>query len=166
MKKLIFSLFTILAVAMAAPVLAVSYSGSISTPTGITATAPWSDGMTISWVVTQQGDMSWKYQYTFGYEFKAISHMIVAVSPDVTANDFWSYNHAEHAINTFSGADPSNPGMPSALFGLKIDVTNEDEANYFEFVSSRAPVWGDFYVKDGKYGGNDVYAFNSTFGVM
>ena len=164
MKKLILSLLAIAVIAMNVPALAVTFTGSLSTPDGITATAPWSDGFSIEWTITQNADLSWKYQYSFGYDFKEISHFIVAVSPDVTADDFWDINHSGGALAVYSGDDPSNPGMPSALKGLKIDVTNDNESRYFEFISSRAPVWGDFYVKDGKYDGNEVYAYNSTFG--
>ena len=34
----------------------------------------------------------------------------------------------------------------------------------FSYTSSKAPVWGDFYIKDGSFEGHDVYAYNSTFG--
>ena len=101
------------------------------------------------------------YQYRFSYPQKDISHFIVAISPDVTERDFWGANGAPISIATYDPSNPSNPGLPSAFFGLKLDY----EGNYFTFNSSRAPVWGDFYIKDGIFDGDDVYAYNTTFGL-
>jgi hypothetical protein len=43
---------------------------------------------------------------------------------------------------------------------LKIDIASDE----YYFTSTRAPVWGDFYMKDGKEDMSDIYAYNTTFG--
>lgn len=144
---------------------ALSFSGSLSTPDGIFATEPWmTDGMVINWEVTQNADYSWDYRYWFrnaagAIPTKAISHMIVAISPEATLNDFWG-GSGPLEIQTWSGDDPSNPGMPTTLYGLKVDISSDE----YYFTSTKAPVWGDFYIKDGTLDKEPVYAYNTTFG--
>lgn len=165
MKKLLSLVIVFAALALiATPAMALTYTGSISTPDGIHGTAPWSDDMVITWVVSQNADLSWHYNYSFNYELKAISHMIVAISPEATENDFWNSNHGNLQVGTYQTTDPGNPGLPSDVYGLKIDVVDENNASSFSFDSNKSPVWGDFYIKDGQYDGEDVYAYNSTFG--
>ena len=152
MKKLalISTMLFLLIVTSQSAMALMSFSGSLSTPTGLFATEPWmTEGMTISWEINQNADYSWDYRYSFrndagGYLSKQISHMVVAISPNATLRDFWGAN-GPLEIQTWSGDDPSNPGMPGELYGLKIDIAAEE---YF-FTSTKAPVWGDFYVKDG-----------------
>lgn len=142
-----------------------TFSGSLSTPTGIFATEPWmTDGMILNWEISQNADLSWDYHYWFrnyagGVPTKAISHMVIAISPNATLRDFWDAN-GPLEIQIWSGDDPGNPGMPGSLYGLKIDITDDE---YF-FTSTKAPVWGDFYIKDGTLDRDPVYAYNSSFG--
>jgi hypothetical protein len=156
---------TVLALSYQPACALMTFTGSLSTPDGIYATEPWmTEGVVLNWEVMENADGSWDYRYWFrdyagGYLDKEISHMIVAISPDAYAEDFWGGN-GPLAIQTYDPSDPSNPGLPSAFYGLKIDISADD---YF-FTSSRAPVWGDFYMKDGKEDQSDVYAYNSTFG--
>ena len=146
---------------------AMAFMGSISTPNGIIATVPWStEGLVLSWNIYQNVDLTWNYEYTFrnyagAPPYKAISHIVLAISPNAYAEDFWGSN-GNLSVNMYDPSDPSNPGLPSAFYGLKIDVT--ESADFFSFTSTRGPVWGDFYMKDGKYELNDVYAYNASFG--
>lgn len=164
MKKLLSLIIVFAALTLiASPAMAITYTGSISTPAGITASAPWADSMVISWTVSQNVDFSWHYDYSFNYELKAISHMIIAISPNAETGDFWDSNHGNLQVGMYYPGG-SNPGLPSNFYGLKIDVPQGADATSFWFDSNKAPVWGDFYIKDGKDGGNEVYAYNSTFG--
>ena len=167
MKKflLLASVMFLLVVSSQSAMALMTFSGSLSTPDGIFATEPWmTEGMIINWEISQNADMTWDYHYWFrnyagGSPTKAISHMVVAISPNATLRDFWDAS-GPLEIQTWSGSDPSNPGMPSDLYGLKIDISDDD---YF-FTSTKAPVWGDFYIKDGTLDQNPIYAYNSTFG--
>ncbi len=142
-----------------------SFSGSLSTPSGITASEPWmTEGMIVNWTVSQNADMTWDYRYTFrdyagNAPRKEISHMIIAISPNAIDTDFWDAN-GPMEIQTWTSDDAGNPGLPSSLYGLKIDIAADE---YF-FTSTKAPVWGDFYIKDGNFDQDPIFAHNSTFG--
>lgn len=167
MKKLLIltSLVFLLVMSTQSAMALMSFSGSLSTPDGIFATEPWmTDGMIINWEINQNADNTWDYHYWFrnyagGVPTKAISHMVIAISPEATLRDFWDAN-GPLEIQTWSSDNPSNPGMPGSLYGLKIDISDDE---YF-FTSYKSPVWGDFYIKDGTLDNNPVYAYNTTFG--
>jgi len=145
--------------------MALMYQGTISVPQGIYASEPWSRDIALSWTITQMGNY-WNYHYEFSYGQNDISHIIIEVSDGATLHDFWGTQGME--VRTFSPSEPSNPGMPGSLYGLKIDTDLNGSAYVFDFNSFKNPVWGDFYAKDGVYGtpGNKlpVYAYNSSYG--
>jgi hypothetical protein len=175
MKILSFVLTLILLIAPATLSAIPMFTGSLSTPSGITAssaTPGWnaaSGGFTISWTISQLSASDWYYQYTLtnasgGELCKDPSHLIVEISPNATVNDFWSFNGGAE-INTYSGANPSNPNMPGAMYSVKMAGVKNTGSGLFEyfFHSFKAPTWGDFYAKDGKSGGVDVTAWNTDF---
>lgn len=158
------------------------YTGSrqTDTPNGVTATENWSSatgtGFKISWSISQLGNGNFHYIYTITNASnkelaKDMSHFILQVSDTITASNV----AANIFKNTPSFLGPtkytstsngnSNPGMPNpGVYGLKFDATGSLPTITFD--STRAPVWGDFYTKDGKNKGNDVFAYNSGFGIL
>ncbi|MBI5575753.1 MAG: PEP-CTERM sorting domain-containing protein [Deltaproteobacteria bacterium] len=58
--------------------------------------------------------------------------------------------------------------MPGNIFGIKVLEDAGEGPVTLDFYSTRAPMWGDFYAKDGKSGGqgggNWVTAWNAGFG--
>ena len=94
-----------------------TFTGSISTPSGIFATQPWmSEGMVLTWTVTENADMSWTYEYSFANNAgsdpsKDISHLIIEISPGATASSFYNANH-DFEVGTYGPTDPGNPGIP------------------------------------------------------
>lgn len=180
MKKLIVAVILIFVVNLQF-VKADLYNGSISYPEGIFATQKWADDDTsISWEITQNTDGNWHYSYTFSVPSKEISHFILEVSGNFTSNDFLGfYNPPVLASSvmdssgswealdptTYSPDDPgnSNPGLPGSIFGIKFQGPSSTQW-HFEFNSTKQPMWGDFYAKDGKDGGKEVYAYNTGFG--
>ena len=175
MRKLI----VLLAVALLALPVALSaqtFTGSLVTPSGVFATPLWdhsNGGFKISWEVTKLGDGSWSYDYTLSnaqdYDLaKSPSHLIVEISPNATCDDFWGFkwngtNTNDWEINTYSSANPSNPGMPAPLYSVKINSGGNSGIETYSFISSRAPTWGNFYAKDGKYDQEPVYAYNADY---
>lgn len=135
---------------------ALSFSGSLTSPSGVDATGYWADqGFRIEWMIQDQPDGSWYYEYWLTdaagnpWETAAVSHFTLEISPDATATDFWGTDGLE-----FGSFD----GLESAM---KLDYG----ATHYSFYSNRAPVWGDFYAKDGVAGGlgwNEAY--NAGFG--
>lgn len=153
-------------------------SATLSTadsPAGIVATDGWdSQGATLVSSVQRLDFMTWHYTYTWTTKTKGLSHIIIEVTEGAIAGDFENFNvNGTYTSPTLFAEDlqgNSNPGMPAGtIFGIKVNTPEgTDLINYtFSFDSHHAPVWGDFYAKDGveKTGGEkvDVYAYNAGF---
>ena len=117
--------------------------------------------MTISWQVYWDNDL-WHYRYELTSTGKDISHFIIEVSPSFSSEDIlncsWDYSYVE--IDTFTdGQGNSNPNIPGPIYGIKFDGYGPDSEYWvISFDSRRAPVWGDFYAKDGVSQGVGVNA--------
>jgi hypothetical protein len=151
-------------------------TGSRSTSQGgIVASGDWQNNFQVSWVITPVGD-NWSYSYTFstlaGGNLKpAVSHFILELSRDAGMENFFS-DHVWGMLvdgvaignDEFEGpklftANPGSPNLPSpGIWGIKF----EEGGVTFTFISSRAPVWGDFYAK----GGSDSTAWNTGLGLQ
>ncbi len=154
---------------LGAPLTASAYVGMLySTDMGILGTGNWivTGPTTLGWNVTFDGAANaWRYIYDFSHPVGATSHFILEVSPTFEQDDilwaggeFGSIDVGWHRIGS------GNPNMPSDLYGIKFNNTF-DTATHMEFLTRRAPVWGDFYSKDGNAGGHGVNtAWNAGFG--
>lgn len=171
-KLIVVGLAIVALVAIGVRAEATSYSGSVSTPaaSGITAFNEWLNGISLSWLVDDTTNPGyWTYAYTFtdtAGQVKNLSHLIIEVSPEFSPNDIIRVSGAyDYELGTFSSANPSNPGMPGSLYGIKFNSPFSPTANpaNFTLVTTKAPVWGDFYAKDGQTDGLDNYAFNTGF---
>ncbi len=165
-KSLIFLFVLTLVLGTVGTAKAITYTGSLTgNGGGIIATDGWNSSSTVfSWEVMQVGAL-WEYDYTLTVPTKGISHLIIEVSPDTTQNDF---SAGEWGIYTSGG---SNPNMPEGMTGLKMNAPASTAGVLtltFSFTSPRAPVWGDFYAKDGRDGQppNQIWvtAWNAGFG--
>ena len=150
-------------------------TGSLSTPSNeglISGGITWSEdkeGLTVFWEVSRLEDHTWHYQYTFtngdGNPLKMlVSYFIVSVSDNLTYSDVFNFGgDAESYELTTFGPGPSAPGFPEdqTIWGLKIELGGDQLTA--EFSSNRAPMWGDFYAKDG--GNPKNYAYNKDLGV-
>jgi hypothetical protein len=142
-----------------------NYTGSRSTPTEIIAGGDWSTG-TVSWVITTGGVGDWTYTYTFSadWDTPAISHFILDLSDNCTStsgcvsNIDTDFTVGKLEYGTF-GPGSGNPGFPAggSITGVKFDDLEGDDIFEFTFDSTRAPVWGDFYIK----GGSEGFAYNA-----
>ena len=164
-------LFVMFLLSIATGAWAIYYTGSILSDATLVATDGWAGGGgTLLWTVNNTANPgNWTYNYTFTVAQKGISHVIIEVSENFGKNDI---------ISASSGIDPdapktytpgsSNPNMPSNLFGIKWDTPASVENLSFQWtiVTDRAPMWGDFYAKDGTFnqGADWVYAYNINFG--
>jgi hypothetical protein len=164
----------LLASAFAPQAQAVSYTGSLTgSGGGITATGPWNNASTtLLWTVKdvgiKDGFILWQYDYGFSVLDKDISHIIIEVSPTALMSDFTILSGKKPEVQNY-GPDEggnSNPNIPAAMTGIKLDGANSTLSS-FSFTTTLAPVWGDFYAKDGKYKIGktqyDVTAWNTGF---
>ncbi len=176
MNKLLPALLVVVLLAAITPAWSMpAFSGMLFTPDGIGGTSPWAEDFSISWDISQQAGGIWSYSYllssvTGGSLGKDPSHLIIEISENVGALSFWDITmdgvdvSSLSEIDWFSAANPSNPLMPGPMYGLKINTPDGFTGSYtYSFLSDRAPVWGDFYVKDGKLCQQDVVAYNTDF---
>lgn len=123
--------------------------------------------LTFSWNVYQNDDYSWHYQYTFNSTGLTgeLSHLVIETSLNFTSTDIFNILNSNYSIeeggpNWYTNAN-GNPNIPEDLFGIKFEF-EEDIGSLvtIDFDSTRSPVWGDFYAKNGKEGGE---AWNAGF---
>lgn len=161
------------------------YSGSLTGTNGLVATTPWNTASTVlSWEVTYDDSVSnlWHYSYSLVVPAKSISHIIIEASKgnEEGIGKFTSLNMSnivgDEKVDTdpenidikihspLDGKGNTNPNMPEEMYGIKINAL-DGVGDVFTFTvsfdSDRAPVWGDFYAKDGNSG--PVYLYNSGF---
>ena len=153
----------LLAAMLAIPSVAAAYVGSLlSTDGGIQGTGNWiadPAGMSFEWEVTLNADNSWHYSYVFTHPEGETSHFILEVSDGFTANEIFNLQGdvGSVEIGEFGVGNPSNPGIPGSMYGIKFDEAS-GLVTSFSFDSFRIPVWQDFYAKDGVAGAFGVNA--------
>lgn len=178
MKKRIFLFVSIfvLVFGFATGAWAISYTGSISEGDGLLGTDGWSDAF-LEWTVDDETNTGfWTYAYTFNVNEKGISHVLVEVSENFEEGNIkqgtTTFTIGDDEYPALGDYDESNgnPGMIGTVYGLKWDTPEEDPLTWeWSIVTDKAPMWGDFYAKDGVYNPDgaaqiNVYAYNTQFG--
>jgi hypothetical protein len=127
--------------------------------------------VSISWTVTNEDTSHpgypWKYTYTFGHDGNksGISHIIIEASTNFASTDLEGVTGATFDSVKTQTVQSGNTGMPEDVYGIRFNPTSSGQYSMtWTFWSTRAPVWGDFYVKDG--GTNYAYNYNNTGGVI
>lgn len=124
---------------------------------GLEGTGSWTSGKSLTWEIDSLGPDSWRYTYTFsGFASPGISHMILDLTDDCVGTGGKAADAGcvtefagDTEFSSYNGSQPSNPGLPGTIVGVKFD----EGQNTYTFVSNRAPVWGDIYVKGGSNSG-------------
>ena len=142
------------------------YSGQLtSADGGLIGSGAWSENQVLfDWHVTQNEDLSWHYEYAFDKDDAQgnLSHLILQTSENFTDADIWNTTPGIQAGDpTLYTPANGNPDMPGSIYGLKFEPFPESSISTISFDSSRAPMWGDFYAKDGAQGGQ---LWNAGFG--
>ena len=92
--------------------------------------------------------------------------MTIEVSPTFLSGDIVQIlqgSLAEGQPELTKPESQSNLGMPSEMYGLKFE--NEASLDWtIEFISTRVPVWGDFFAIDGKTDGDVPAIWNEGYG--
>jgi hypothetical protein len=133
------------------------FSGSRTTPVGlgINSSGNWKEqGVKIRWNITEANGI-FTYQYTLstvagGSLVGAVSHFILETSSAFTRSDILAGSNTVTDPQWWTPADPSNPNMPNPIWGVKFDFGSSTPT--YTLVTTKRPVWGDFYTKDGKAG--------------
>jgi hypothetical protein len=173
----------------ATPMLVETGSRDTGPDGGLVGTHSWDNGgFIIQWAISFDDDTDlWTYEYTFldddpsasnGAPDPELSHWILELSASITTDNIDELildpNFDIDPDAPKSYGDNGNPGIPGPLYGMKIDTGTSDTFNVYTFLSPRAPMWGDFYAKDGNVprvpGGDpneeqrSIHAYNSGFG--
>lgn len=172
MKKWIVC-FVLLAVVSAGTRAFAYYEGYISWDQNLVASDDWADSTcTLRWLVTF--DVSTNY-WTYAYSFTTsgspgISHVITEVSETFGTDNVQDGTTPTYELGTYLPTNPSNPGIPGSLYGLKFEAPEVSDGTLYTstIVTDRAPIWGDFYAKGGSANSNKTenlgYAYNTEFG--
>ena len=138
-----------------------SLTGSRSSSNGIAATESWDNGgFTLSWNIYANSDDTWTYEYTTNVTRKDPSHFILEVSEGNPTFSFTSTQISAIEGPTIWTKSNSNPSMPYDIYGVKFDFGGDGTT--YSLTTNRAPVWGVFYAKDGKDGGDPVVAWSNA----
>jgi len=142
-----------------------TYTGSITGGDGLFGTGSWSSSV-LNWEISSNSDV-WTYNYTFTVSDKAISHMLFEVSDTFTADNILAGTTEGYQLGMYDSSN-GNPGIPGSVQGLKWDLSGDPLSQSITIVTDRAPMWGDFYAKDGveKVDGDktSIFAYNTQFG--
>lgn len=153
------------------------FTGSLTSEDGGIITHPLWEVATLGWTVTLLPNQVWRYDYTFmvsdgSMQPKDISHVLIEASPNFTMADILDTNWEPGKVEVqMWNPGAGNPMMPGSMYGIKFDsVTSYPGQSsgtvwYMSLETTRIPVWGDFYAKDGKgdAGTTEVAAWNSSF---
>jgi hypothetical protein len=175
------TLITLGTPAGAAPITVDLIGTRTSAPSGgISGAGGWADGgFELSWKIDSLGG-AFRYTYSItglggGPLSKDLSHWLLQVSDTFTpANLLWSSGNVDDP-RVYNQSDPgnSNPNLPGSIYALKFDYGSDGSVEY-SFISTREPMWGDFYAKGGvdaiQTGQGrpqfvDIVAWNLGFGV-
>lgn len=99
-------------------------------------------------------DEIWKYHYEWSADRKALSHIIFELTSE---GDLGAFDYDDlmdggtegGEIGYYGEGDKSNPGLVFDLYGIKFDTSGDGLDAYFEIITERGPMWGNFYAKDG-----------------
>ncbi len=135
-----------------------SFTGSRTTPAGVgvAASGNWGvQGVKIAWDIDEDAGV-FTYKYTLstltgGSLVGAVSHFILETSEAFTRNDILAGSNSVTDPQLWTPAMSSNPNMPAPIWGVKFDFGRGMPT--YTLVTTKRPVWGDFYTKDGRAGG-------------
>lgn len=126
--------------------------GDIDASTGTSWDA---EGTTLEYsVYFDDVDEIWKYRYEWSADHKALSHIIFELTSE---GDLGAFDYDDlmdggtegGEIGSYGKGDKSNPGLEFDLYGIKFDTSGDGLDAYFEIITERGPMWGNFYAKDG-----------------
>lgn len=129
---------------------------------GVTAMDGWRDGnLTLSWDISRDALSGlWTYTYTLATKQKDPSHFILETTQSDSAFSILDGSSANILGPKTWSVSGSNPEMPNEIFGIKFDFGGSPVT--YTLVTDRAPVYGVFYTKDGKSGGEWAVAWSNA----
>jgi hypothetical protein len=141
-----------------------TYTGTLKYGDGLKGATAWKSS-TLKWTVDDNTHPGlWTYSYSFSVEAKEISHVIIEVAEGFKQQNLRGDTTPKYELGTFGHKGNSTPGIPGDIRGMKWETSGKALTYSWVIVTDRAPMWGDFYAKDGKDRGNWVFSYNTGFG--
>jgi hypothetical protein len=112
----------------------------------------------LDWDVDSLGGGLWRYAYTlsnYSGQASGVSHFIIEITPTCLTGELCiEESSGNHSLETYSNAN-GNPGLPDgySFVGVKFNYGGNSPVTYW-LTSTRAPVWGNAYIKGGGGTGN------------
>lgn len=148
-----------------------AYRSTADPPGGVTAFDGWTHangGFTISWDISESGGI-----YTYHYEITneagqllnddpaspGLSHWILEVSPNICDVEGVTYEGPK----TWTDFTKDGLDLPD-IYGISMEMTTAQDISDVTITTTRGPMWGDFFAKDGKHDGIWAQAYNTGFG--
>jgi len=121
------------------------------------------------WNITENGNGTWKYKYTWTGGSPDLSHLILELTNPSLATDITHLGGSgtleeDDPITTY-GTHPSNPGIPGSVYGVKFNFADDLDAYFVEFTIAQVPVWGNFYAKGANSGAYNYGFLNPDSGL-
>lgn len=143
-------------------------TGSLVSGSGLIGASSWAADMNLSWNVSLL-DNVYNYEYilsdTDTGQAKSISHIILQTSDCFDGDNIWDFkinNQSATPLIQYWSEQQGNPSLPASVYGIKIQGGTGTTWTV-AFKSNRAPMWGNFYAKDGKTDQIDNTVWNSDF---
>jgi len=141
-----------------------NYTGTLKYGDGLVGASAWKSS-TLKWTVDNNTHPGlWTYSYSFAVEAKEISHVIIEVAKGFGQQNLRGGTTPTYELGMFGQQGKSNPGIPGNICGMKWNTSGKALTYSWVIVTDRAPMWGDFYAKDGKHRSDWVFSYNSGFG--
>lgn len=149
-------LVLVLSPAKATPIPVYGTAAPLSGSTDLLGFGNWAGNANLSWTILPVAG-GYNYMYTFTHLGSDLSHLVLEFTAGCGADpacitDATSTPDGPRLYEAFA---PPNFEMPAAIYGVKFNFTG-GSPNILSFVSNRAPVWGDVYLRDG----SNAYAYN------
>lgn len=132
-------------------------NATLTGSTNLTSFGDWAGNANLAWNIAPVVG-GYSYTYTFTHLGSDLSHLILEFTAgcgDDPACITSSSNNFD-GPRIYNAFDPPNFEMPAPIYGTKFNSSG-GPPNILSFVSNRAPVWGDVYLRDG----GNAYAYNT-----
>ncbi len=168
MKKCMIAVSTLLVLVVSAGIaLATSWTGSLNAGLGggIVGYGDYNSASTkMTWTIDYDATTQ-KYSYDYIFEVapteKVIQHIFIETTPNIPSD-------MKEPVQLWNDVGNLAGMFDDSLYAKKVnkaDVTSSssDYKWEYEFISSHAPVWGDFFAENNGSNGKYAYAYNSGF---
>jgi hypothetical protein len=127
-----------------------TYTGILKYGDGLKGATAWKSSI-LKWTVDDNTHPGlWTYAYSFTVKEKEISHVIIEVAEGFKQQNLRGDTTPKYELGTFGHKGNSTPGIPGDIRGMKWETSGKALNYSWVIVTDRAPMWGDFYAKDGK----------------